>query len=217
VLRLAVATALLAWLAAGPSVRASTAAEEPLGAPGTTPGCATPPECYAQIAARQRAVRGLRADFRQTKQVALLREPLVSTGRLEYRAPDRVRWEVVSPEPLVVEIDGGAMRAGEPGKVEEVGEPGAAAAFRDLGTIFFARGHEATKRFAIEAGPGGPGSFALVPLEPSLRRAIAAVELTVDSATGVPRRAVLREVNGDRTEIELEVREVDREAPGGAQ
>lgn len=48
----------------------------------------------------------LEADFVQTKQVALMNEPQVSTGHLSYRAPEYMRWEYTSPQALVWEIDG---------------------------------------------------------------------------------------------------------------
>ena len=48
----------------------------------------------------------LEADFVQTKQVALMNEPQVSTGHLSYRAPEYMRWEYTSPQATVWEIDG---------------------------------------------------------------------------------------------------------------
>lgn len=48
----------------------------------------------------------LEADFVQTKQVALMNEPQVSTGHLSYRAPEYMRWEYTSPQTMVWEIDG---------------------------------------------------------------------------------------------------------------
>jgi outer membrane lipoprotein carrier protein len=203
------AVGLCSWLLAGPSLGAAPSPAPP------TPGCATAADCFARVAALQRQVRAIRADFRQTKRIALLEEPLLSTGRLDYRAPDRIRWEVSTPEPLVVEIDATGMRAGEPGKVAKIEEPGASAVFKDLGSIFTASGDYAGTRFAIEAGDG-PGSFRLVPREPGLARVIAAVDLTVDPATGVPWRAVLNETNGDRTEIDLDVHEIERGEPEAA-
>ncbi|HZR84708.1 MAG TPA: outer membrane lipoprotein carrier protein LolA [Candidatus Binatia bacterium] len=201
------------------------AAESPAGAGDSSPGaagasgrataarCGSPEACFARISAMQRDVRAIRADFRQVKRIALLRDPLVSTGTLEFRAPDHVRWEVVTPEPLVVEIDGGSLRAGEPGNVAKVEQEGALAVFRDLGEIFTATGNYA-KRFAIQAG-AGDASFVLVPRDPQIARVLSAVELTFDPANGVPRRVALREASGDRTEIDLDVREVERGAPGG--
>lgn len=52
------------------------------------------------------AILSLFADFVQTKQVAMMSEPQVSTGRMVYHAPDYLKWEYVTPQPLVWEING---------------------------------------------------------------------------------------------------------------
>ena len=70
----------------------------------------------------RRGSKPFAAHFRQTKHVALLREPLVSTGRMSFEPPERVRWEVEEPEPFVVEAEGQKLRAGPPGKLEDVSE-----------------------------------------------------------------------------------------------
>lgn len=48
----------------------------------------------------------LEADFVQTKTVALMNEPQVSTGHMVYRAPDYLRWEYKTPQAVVWEMDG---------------------------------------------------------------------------------------------------------------
>ena len=51
-------------------------------------------------------IGSLTADFRQVNTSELLVKPQVSTGRLAYRAPNYLRWEYVSPSPLVWEVNG---------------------------------------------------------------------------------------------------------------
>lgn len=48
----------------------------------------------------------LEADFVQTKHVALMNEPQISTGHMTYRAPDYLRWEYITPQAVVWETDG---------------------------------------------------------------------------------------------------------------
>ena len=52
------------------------------------------------------AILSIEADFTQTKEVALLNEPQVSTGHMTYRAPDYLQWAYQTPQPLIWEIDG---------------------------------------------------------------------------------------------------------------
>ena len=48
----------------------------------------------------------IEADFVQTKSVAMMSEPQVSTGHMTYRAPDYIRWAYSTPQTVVWEIDG---------------------------------------------------------------------------------------------------------------
>jgi len=50
------------------------------------------------------------ARFREEKQLALLKAPLVVEGTLSYRAPDYLRKEVQQPEHSLFEISGNSLR-----------------------------------------------------------------------------------------------------------
>ena len=52
------------------------------------------------------AILSLEADFVQTKTVALMAEPQVSTGHMTYRAPDYMQWAYLTPQNMVWEVDG---------------------------------------------------------------------------------------------------------------
>jgi outer membrane lipoprotein-sorting protein len=49
----------------------------------------------------QASVTAWEADFKQTRQLKALTEPLVATGKLWFAAPDRFRWEVMKPAPTL--------------------------------------------------------------------------------------------------------------------
>lgn len=51
-------------------------------------------------------ILSLEADFVQTKTVAMMTEPQVSTGHMMYRAPDYMQWAYSTPQTLVWEISG---------------------------------------------------------------------------------------------------------------
>ena len=51
-------------------------------------------------------ILSIEADFVQTKQVALMREPQVSTGHMVYRAPDYLQWAYRTPQAMMWEVDG---------------------------------------------------------------------------------------------------------------
>lgn len=199
------------------SERATPTLAAEASSPAATAGCGTPQQCFARMTDAQRGVARIRAGFRQTKRVALLTDPLVSTGRFTFERPDRVRWEMVTPEPLIVEIAGSSLRAGPPGAVADVDAGPAVGLFRDLGGIFAgASDYAGEERFTLGAGTSGPWSFVLTPRDPSVARVIRGIDIELDSASGGPRRVAIIESGGDRTEIELLDVVVERAAGDGA-
>ena len=64
----------------------------PLAAPATD-------VALAEVMAALAAVRTVEASFREEKNLAILDEPLVATGRLYYRAPSYLRKQTLSPRP----------------------------------------------------------------------------------------------------------------------
>jgi outer membrane lipoprotein carrier protein len=49
------------------------------------------------------------ATFRQTQTLKEFKEPIVSHGRLSYRAPSQLRWETETPYKVIMVIDGAVM------------------------------------------------------------------------------------------------------------
>ena len=61
--------------------------------------------CLAVIARANADLTSFTARVRQTKKLALLEEPLESTGRLIFQRPDRIAWQIEEPTALRVIID----------------------------------------------------------------------------------------------------------------
>jgi outer membrane lipoprotein carrier protein len=62
-----------------------------------------------RVRLQQQEMKTAEARFVQKKESSLLAAPEESTGTFDYAAPNRVRWEYVSPNPISVVIDGGEM------------------------------------------------------------------------------------------------------------
>jgi outer membrane lipoprotein-sorting protein len=54
---------------------------------------------FARISKTVSGVKTIAGSFRQERRLAMLARPVVSTGRFYCEKPDRLRWELVSPEP----------------------------------------------------------------------------------------------------------------------
>jgi outer membrane lipoprotein-sorting protein len=56
---------------------------------------------------QQAGVQTWTADFKQTRELKALTEPLVATGKLWFAAPGQFRWEIIKPVPTI------AVRSGD--------------------------------------------------------------------------------------------------------
>lgn len=72
-------------------------------ASGQTP---VAPWTLQQLMPALAAVKAVDATFREQKQLAILQQPLVTTGTLQYRAPAYVRKQTLQPHQETYEIDG---------------------------------------------------------------------------------------------------------------
>ncbi len=62
-----------------------------------------------RVQEQQRSTSTLEADFKQTKTLALLAKPEVSTGHFTYSKPNEVLWKYVSPRPVEMLIANGVL------------------------------------------------------------------------------------------------------------
>ena len=68
-----------------------------------------------QLMARMRSVPASTASFVELKQLRLLNQPLRTSGRLIYVAPDRLRKETIEPAPASLTIEGDRLTIEQPG------------------------------------------------------------------------------------------------------
>ncbi|MFZ4791497.1 MAG: LolA family protein [Candidatus Competibacteraceae bacterium] len=67
---------------------------------------ATADEALTEVMRMLAAVKSLQAEFREEKTLAMLQQPLVTTGRLYYQAPAYLRKQTVQPQPEDYVADG---------------------------------------------------------------------------------------------------------------
>ena len=121
------------------------------------------------------AIIGLEADFMQTKQVALMNEPQVSSGHMTYRAPDFMRKKKKKPETIVWEVDGDKSNV----------NPQIQKLLRMIMSSIAGNTQEDTRMLRES------------------KRLFKAVNITMDEKQGTAKRVELIEKNGDTTIIEF--------------
>jgi outer membrane lipoprotein-sorting protein len=174
------------------------------------------PSINEQLAAALRAIdakvsqiKDLRADFRQEKQTALLKKPLISSGSLLVKG-SRTLWKTVEPEPTEMLIDAKEIQIFYPReKVLEIypiqGQLGALAAsplprLEVLEKFFSFEGISVT-----DLKPDGSEeqylAVKLTPMEDSLAKHVRQVEVLLDRDSGFVMEARTLDTGGDKTTL----------------
>lgn len=153
------------------------------------------------------AVPERRARLVEEKRLAVLDQPLRSTGRLLYRRPDHLEKITVSPEPesLVVNGDRLVLTQGqEPPRVVDIASQPDLRALVDAVRGSLAGDLAALRRsFAVTAsGTLGAWRILLVPTDPGAARMLARVELR--GAGDAPREVDIRQADGDDDRLLIE-------------
>jgi len=161
---------------------------------------------FEEIRDRQKGVTGWSAAVVQRKRDPLLKNEAVSRGRLSFRKPASLRWEVESPERRIVVMDGRTVTAYYPKRKE--------AERRDMQDDFAARAAlgffesgisaslpELERRFQVDLfRSDNQVVLRLTPRSKMLSRVIASIRIHQDPVEGRPRRIVVEGARGDRTE-----------------
>lgn len=183
--------------------------------PGRDPSAASDPasgrkaEVLERIQDASRGIVSIESRFVQESRSSMLEEPFRSRGRFEYRAPDRLLWEVASPERFGFSVDGDRMttwRGG--GEAREGAPPGAEAGIRQFARQLFAwvRADFAwlEERFAISVESESPVVLLLEPLSGETAERLDRIRVTFAGDLDHVETIEIREAGGDRTIITFE-------------
>ena len=161
---------------------------------------------FEAVRERQKGITGLSAAVVQRKRDPLLKNEAVSRGKLSFRKPTSLRWEVESPERRIVVMDGRTVTTYYPARKEaerrDVQDDLASRAA--LG--FFESGISASlseleRRFHVDLFRSDDAVvLRLIPRSKMLSRVVASIRIHQDPVEGRPRRIVVEGTRGDRTE-----------------
>jgi outer membrane lipoprotein-sorting protein len=161
---------------------------------------------FEEARERQKGITGLSAVVVQRKRDPLLKNEVVSRGKLSFRKPALLRWEVESPEKMVVVMDGRTVTTYYPTRKE--------AERRDMQDDFASRAAlgffesgisaslpELERRFHVDLFRSDDEVvLRLIPRSKMLSRVVASIRIYQDPTAGRPRRIVVEGARGDRTE-----------------
>lgn len=179
-------------------------------------GClfiAGPVQAQDTKAARQHIVdaakgmKTMQCDFVQTKQTKLLSAASVSTGRLYYRQPDRLRWEYLTPTAHTFEIDGQKVIMSDNRGSREV-DIRRNRKYREMArlmtNIMSAQSFVDEQDFQVSLAQADKEWIAtLIPRRKEVRHIFSSIILRVTPDQWLVHQVELVEPKGDRTVIEL--------------
>lgn len=178
--------------------------------------CASTDACLRQIEAAQRDTQSIAADFEQVKHVSLLDKPLVSRGRFVFKRPDRMRLQIVEPQPATVIINGREMLIPNLSERERQAMAMApvAGSFTQLGAIFTGSTRVLQEGFDVNASADGDAiAVKLVPRQERWARLFKTIAIRFGGPHLMAQTIRLDDPLGDYLEITLRNAERNGDVP----
>lgn len=174
--------------------------------------CTSSEACLQAVEHAQRDVRTVAADFTQVKHVTLMDEPLVSSGRVLFKRPDRILLKIEQPEPLTVAITGRSVHIPNVPDHDQqaLGMAQLAAMFAPLSAIFTGSEQILKESFDVTAREDDQSAIQvdLLPRDASAKRMFRNIQLRFTGPELVAQTIRLDDGLGDNLEITL--RDVQR-------
>ena len=160
-----------------------------------------------QVAKASAQTRSLTCDFVQTRHNSLISAPVVSTGRMAYERPSRLRWGYVTPKELVFIMNAGKAYIKKDGH-KTLLDAARSKAFRKISTLIMScvtgQGLTDDKTFCVGVKQESDRYvLTLTPRQKDLQRMYRSITLHYNIRQQLVDRVEMLEKNGDVTRIEM--------------
>lgn len=162
---------------------------------------------FEELEEQRKKVQTFSAQFVQKKTIIFFDEQKVSTGSVLYKAPRQMLWKYETPDATQMRIDSEAVSFYFP-ELEQI-EVYPVEQGDKTSPLFFAfeaTADEIKKNFEVAVVFDDVGGLCRVELFPKAGTTtpnLKSVVLWLDESDYLPRRVLIREISGDKTEIEL--------------
>ncbi|MBI4764468.1 MAG: outer membrane lipoprotein carrier protein LolA [Deltaproteobacteria bacterium] len=163
-------------------------------------------QIFALISAGASKVQALSSDFSQERHLAMLKEPLISSGKFAYEKPDRLYWEIGKPSPMGFVVQGDQVRrwSGDSGVAESLEvnqDPMIRAIVEQVLAWTRADFPWLEKRYRITVMEEAPSSLKLIPLSAREKKFLAYITITFSEDWTHVRSVALHEKGRDFTRL----------------
>jgi outer membrane lipoprotein-sorting protein len=156
-------------------------------------------------------IKSIRADFVQEKHLKILAKPIISQGRLYFKAPGSIRWEYLSPaKTLTLMNKRGAMvyiQSEKKWVADKTQSDARGIVMGEINNWFTGRFQENTA-FTPVYKPGPPPSVILTPKE-DMKNFISQIVLKLSQTTGMVEQVEIMEGHGNRSKITFKNEELN--------
>ncbi len=169
-----------------------------------------------RLAEASRGITSIQSEFIQKSHTQMLDEPLRSRGRFNFKAPDRLRWEVLSPERFGFIVDGEEVKTWSGSEQDAVSAPAGAEAgilhFTDQ-LLAWVRADFSwlEERFALSVVDDSPLTLMLKPRSSAAAKRLAHFRVSFSRDLDHVDTIEIHETGGDRTVITFVDTHVRRE------
>jgi outer membrane lipoprotein-sorting protein len=153
----------------------------------------------------QARIQRISAIFKEVKTLALLKEPLVQSGRFFHTKPDKFLWEYTKPEPKTRILNGKSTITYFPleKRAEEFKTRFSKrfVKYLGLGTTLRDLVDEFEVELVTKHDIAGTDLLVLVPKKRQIKKRISEIRIWLDQKVSHPRRILVTEADGDKTVI----------------
>jgi len=166
-------------------------------------------EQVAKICAAHKRVKTIKSKFKQTKESAMLSQPLVSEGNLEYSsAANFIKWEYVSPFYSCFQMKDNKVSVKQGSGAKKSSSAPGAKMFQGLANImmsaFNGKSLSDTKNFNCQVyRSGNVVSVWLSPKKAMMKKAFKQMKMYFNPKTSIVDKLEIIGANGDTTTIEF--------------
>ncbi len=172
----------------------------------------------AKVEETANKITSITSDFKQSKYLEMLSEPIVSEGKLAFQSPDKILWHYTTPKAYKVIFKDEMLYVDTEGKKDEI-KLSSNKIFRSFNTLIVnsIKGDMFDEnQFQISYFKISEGYFIkFIPKDKKMKRFVAAFELTFTQNTGEVTQIKLLEPNNDYTLISFSNRKTNVDIPMG--
>lgn len=164
-------------------------------------------EMIRKVEAAAAKTTSLKSSFEQVKQLSIMNSKMVSKGEMSFRAPDKLRWEYLTPYSYIFILNGGKglLKSSKSKNVVDVKQ---SAFFQEIAQIMMSsmtgKCLSDDSRFKVTMYKNGDmWQASLTPLNKTMKKMFSAIKLHIDPVKNIVNAVQMVEVNGDTTTITL--------------